>query len=93
MLDIKRVYIDARFKTLESKSDADFFVELPRSLNVPENCICYIDDIVIPVSWPTIDYDLNTKLYMYVRHPGDNLYKRIEIPGRNYSGPTFAEAL
>ena len=55
MLDIKRVYVDTRFKTVDSKSDSDFFIELPRSLNVPDNTICYINDIVIPVSWSTVD--------------------------------------
>jgi hypothetical protein len=29
MLDILKVYIDTRFKAVESKSDSDFFVELP----------------------------------------------------------------
>jgi hypothetical protein len=66
MLDIRKFYIDTRFKAIDSKSDSEFFIELPRSLNVPDNCICYIDDIVIPVIWSTIDAR-NTKLYMYVK--------------------------
>ena len=65
MLDTYKVYIDTRFKTSDSKSDSEFFIELPRSLNVPENCICYITDVVIPVSWSTIDAR-NNKVYMYV---------------------------
>ena len=64
MLDIKKVYVDARFKTPDSKSDSDFFIELPRSLNVPNDCICYITDVVIPVSWSTVDAR-NNKLYLY----------------------------
>ena len=64
MLDIKKVYIDTRFKTPDSKSDSDFFIELPRSLNVPEDTICCVTDIVIPVSWLTID-SRNNKLYLY----------------------------
>ena len=60
MLDIKKVYIDTRFKTPDSKSDSDLFIELPRSLNVPEDTIGYRTDIVIPVSWTTIDARNNT---------------------------------
>ena len=54
-MDIKKVYIDTRFKTADSKSDSDFYVELPRALNIPDKCVCYIDDVVIPVSWNTSD--------------------------------------
>ena len=34
MLDCKKIYIDARFKTADSKSDSDFFVELPNTVNI-----------------------------------------------------------
>ena len=54
-MDIKKVYIDTRFKTADSKFDSDFYVELPRALNIPDTCVCYIDDIVIPVSGRTLD--------------------------------------
>ena len=92
MLDIKKVYIDTRFKTAESKSDSDFFIELPRSLNVPDNTICYITDIVIPVSWCTVDAR-NNKLYMRCQLAGGTLYKVVEVPAQNYTGPEFAAAL
>ena len=64
-LDIKKVYVDIRVKTDDSKSDSDSFIELPRSLNVPENTVCYLTDVVIPVSWSTIDAR-NNKLYIYM---------------------------
>jgi hypothetical protein len=92
MLDIKKVYIDTRFKTDDSKSDSDFFVELPRSLNIPDNTICYLTDVVIPVSWSTID-GRNNKLYMYVDWNDYKIYKTITLASKNYNGATFAEAL
>ena len=55
MLDIKKVYIDTLFKSADSLSDCEFCIELPRSLNIQENTICYIIDVVIPVSWSTVD--------------------------------------
>ena len=54
-LDMKKVYVDTRFRTSNSKSESDFSIELPRAFNVPDGVVAHIDDIVIPVSWPTID--------------------------------------
>ena len=79
MLDVGKVYIDARFKAIDSKSDSVFFTKLPRSLNVPDNCVMYIDDIVIPVSWSTID-GRNNKLYLYHELMLSADYKVITIP-------------
>ena len=92
MLDIKKVYIDTRFKTEDSISHSDFFIELPRSLNVPDNTICYITDIVIPVSWHTVDAR-NNKLYIRNHIIGALRYYIVEIPIKNYTGPDFAAAL
>jgi hypothetical protein len=95
MLDIKKIYIDTRFKTKDSKSDSDFMIELPRSLNIPEHCVCYIDDIVIPVSWSTVD-GRNNKLYVRTDFLAGNiipLTQIITLPSKNYNGPTFAAAL
>ena len=58
-----KIYIDSRFRTANSKSESDFNVELPRSFNVPDGVVAHIDDIVIPVSWTTID-DRNNKAYI-----------------------------
>ena len=54
-LDMQKIYIDSRFRTAGSKSESDFNIELPRSFNVPDGVVAHIDDIVIPVSWSTID--------------------------------------
>ena len=48
MLKIKKVYIDSRYKTNDSKSDTDFRFDLKQSVDLPDNCNCYIDDIQIP---------------------------------------------
>jgi hypothetical protein len=96
MLDIKKVYIDTRYKTEDSASHSDFFIELPRTLNVPEKTICYLTDVVIPVSWSTVDVR-NNKLYMYLDWKTSSgpvpMYRVITIPVKNYSGIDFAAAL
>ena len=93
MLDIKKVYIDTRFKTPDSKSDSDFFIELPRSLNVPEDTICYVTDIVIPVSWLTIDTRNNTLYLYFMYHNGTTGGHSITLPSKNYNGVSLAAAL
>jgi hypothetical protein len=93
-LEIKKIYIDSRFKTDDSRSDSDFYVELGKSCNIPDNCVAYIDDFVIPVSWSTVS-DRNNKLYMYFDvENGTNTWSRvITIPSKNYTGISFAAAL
>ena len=95
MLDCKKIYIDSRFKTDDSRSDSDFFVELPRTLNIPDNCVCYIDDIVIPLSWNTVDAR-NNKLYVrafYLKGETRHTDFIVELPIKNYSGIEYAAAL
>ncbi len=92
MLDLKKVYIDTRYKTADSNSDSDFFVELPLAVNIPDKCICYIDDIVLPVSWTMID-SRNNKLYLGYRI-GDVISEQtVAIPAGNYNGITVSNAL
>ena len=93
MLDIKKVYVDTRYKTDDSKSDSDFTIELPRTLNVPENTVCYLTDVVLPVSWSTVD-ERNNKMYIFVKYTEyTRQYFTITIPSQNYSGPDFCAAL
>jgi hypothetical protein len=62
MLELNNIYIDSRLKTSDSKSDSDFTIEFPKTINIPDDTIAYINDIVLPVSWTTID-ERNNKLY------------------------------
>jgi hypothetical protein len=90
-MDIKKVYIDTRFKTADSKSSSDFYVELPRALNIPDKCVCYIDDIVIPVSWTTID-ERNHNLYLYLNIDGVIDTRIVVFDSGNYTGISFTAA-
>ena len=92
MLDIKKVYVDTNFKTPDSRRDSDLFIELPRSLNVPDNVICYITDVVIPASWSTIDAR-NNNLYMHIERSVEKIYKNVALAKMNYDGVKFAAAL
>ena len=90
---MQKIYIDSRFRTANSKSESDFNVELPRSFNVPDGVVAHIDDIVIPVSWRTVD-GRNNRCYISVF---SGIYAvrltNFTLDPQNYDGFTFATAL
>ena len=90
-LKYKKIYIDTRYKTSDSKSTSDFKINLPETLSFENNTCFYIDDITIPHSWESIE-DFNNKLYLYLSQDGnpDNKYSFIiSITNGNYTGPDF----
>ena len=54
MYKIEKVCIDSRHKTNDSVSNSDFKFELKESLDLPDDTVCYIDDISTPRTWYTI---------------------------------------
>ena len=91
-LDMQKIYIDSRFRTASSKSESDFTVELPRSFNVPDGVVAHIDDIVIPVSWRTVD-DRNNKMNIEFIMGAALVEHALVFENKNYDGYTFAIAL
>ena len=61
-MPIRKIYIDSKFKTKDSRSHSHFKFELNEILNAPDNCACDLDNIV-PISWLTINNN-NNKLYV-----------------------------
>ena len=62
---VKKVYIDSRYKSNDSVSNSDFKFDLKEGLDLPDNTVCYIDDISIPHTWYTIEENLNNIVYRY----------------------------
>ena len=91
-LPVKKIYVDSRMKTKDSKSDSDFRFELSQSLTMPKNATCYIDDITIPHSWYNVDFT-NNKLYMYANHGTNSTFVRLSLNVGNYNGPRLATTL
>jgi hypothetical protein len=91
-LDMQKIYIDSRFRTANSKSESDFTVELPRSFNVPDGVVAHIDDIVIPVSWRTVD-DRNNRMNIEFIMGAALVEHALVFENKNYDGYTFAIAL
>ena len=72
-LKFKKVYIDTKFMTADSRSTSDFNIELPETMYFDNNSsVFYIDDVCIPHSWHTVSENINDKLYLFVG-PQNNL--------------------
>jgi hypothetical protein len=98
-LPIRKLYIDSRFKTADSESDGHFKISLNQSINLPDDTVCYIDDITIPFTFYTIE-DYNQHLYVrrVHRNPAtdaiDTLVDNyITLTAQNYTGLTLNQTL
>ena len=92
MLPIKKIYIDTRHSTADSKSTSDFNISLPNNITLPSNTAFYIIDITFPESWYTVEAGSNDTIYFRINE--DNYAcSQSTIPEGNYSTSTLADAL
>jgi hypothetical protein len=89
MLPIKKIYIDSRFKTPDSASHSDFYINLPNTYLMPNDTGFYIDDVCIPHSWYPIDTDVNN--WIFFQQNGLNL--ECSVPFGNYSVKDLNQAI
>jgi hypothetical protein len=93
-IPIKKVYIDSRFKTPDSKSNSEFKYELAQSIQLPDNCVCFVDDVIIPVSWYNIDENSKN---LYVRRFEDltstTTDRIVPIEINNHTPDTLTDAI
>ena len=73
MPPIKKIYIDTRLKAPDSRSDSDFFIDLPTTFLMPEDCGFYIDDVCLPHSWYTVEEGFNDSLCFGISVPPSGL--------------------
>ena len=96
---IRKIYIDPRFRTPQSKSTSDFEVELANSVVIPRKAIGWVSDLHLPVSFYNVD-EHNNVLYVRASARYGSLtasptvrVKADTLPPKNYSGETLAEEL
>ena len=95
MLPKRKMYIDSRYKTDDSISNADFKIQLSENIKFPENSGFYITDICIPNTFKTVETGINDKLYIRFDIYPESItqFKTITIPPKNYTGYTLATQL
>ena len=82
-----------RYKNDDSVRNSDFEFELNEALDLPDNTVCYIDDISIPHSWYSIE-DFNNKLYIQRTYGGMRIDGTIiTIPIGNYNASRLASTI
>jgi len=95
-LKFKKVYIDTKFMTVDSRSTSDFKIELPETMYFDNNSsVFYIDDICLPHSWYTVEQNLNDKLYLYIHkeNPLQQWSLIVTLTPGNYTGTQLATHL
>ena len=80
MLPIKKIYIDTRLKAPDSRSDSDFFIDLPTTLLIPEDCGFYME-VCIPHTWYTVEEGFNDSLCFGM----GPYHAEATVPAGNYS--------
>ena len=92
-LNTRNNHIDTRLKHDKYGSNTNFQINLPQTVECPENCVMYVHEIVLPNTITTIQSKVNDKLYFAVFYNGVVSYKNITIPEQNYTLLSFANQL
>ena len=92
--EIKKIYVDSRFRNDSSASSTDFRMQLTESVQVPDNTAVIVTDICIPHTWYTIEY-YNDKLYwrLWDDNTGAFSDKVTTTPHRNYDINSLAQTI
>ena len=77
-LTYKKIFVDSKYRTEQSRSSADFSIELNESFETPENTRMYITDVSIPAVWKSTEVGFYEYLYVMV-FDGDTLVKNFRV--------------
>ena len=64
MSEWRRIVIDSRFRTSDSPSNSDFYVELSYNVTLEKSSLAYVDAVCMSHSWPTIQENINDRKYV-----------------------------
>ena len=54
-LTYKKIFVDSKYRLLQSNSSSDFSIELNENLELPEGTKMHVVDISLPASWKTTE--------------------------------------
>ena len=71
MLPLKKIYIDSRGRTADCKSASNFKIELPNTVQMPDNTVFLVTDVYVhaPHVWKTIEEGFNDRLCLMCSTP------------------------
>ena len=96
-LTYKKVYVNSKYRTSNSRGISDFQIELRETFEIPDGTIMQIHELAIPNTWYSINEN-NRNLYFQHRvlapaTPTGTTFIRIEIPLGNYTPPELATTI
>ena len=95
------MYVDGRSRNNDSESNSGFKFELNQALDLPDNTVCYVEDISIPHAWRTIESH-NNQFYIILKTETINadsagtydwLLSVLTIPEGSYNGYRLASGI
>ena len=98
-LPYRKIYVDSRYSTTDSKSSSNFKVELPVTTQLPDNCVFFVTDVCIPHSWKTVEEGINDSLYVLTVNSNPTsladtlLGHLVRLAPGNYTPTSFATEL
>ena len=75
----KKIFIDSNYRLPQSRSSADFVVELNENLEVPEGTRLHITDISIGATWKTTEVGFYEYLYVMIYDNNDAFVKNFRL--------------
>ena len=89
MTSIRRIYIDSRLRT--SGTGSDFTYDLPRSFEIPDQTIAFVDSVLLGNVFTTI-HENNNQFYFSEFTDQSNVSAKIyTLPEGNYTGAQLAQ--
>ena len=78
-LTYKNIFIDSKYRTEQSRSSADFSIELNESFETPEGTRMYIIDVSIPAVWKSTEINFYEYLYVMIFDNTNTFVKNFRI--------------
>ena len=92
-MEWRRIIVDSRYRTLDSPSASDFFIDLPYAVNIPAGSQLFLDGVVLSNSFPVIGAGRD-KIYVQEEVVGGGTFLRtITLPHGSYNASTLAAAV
>ena len=75
----KKIFIDSNYRLPQSKSSADFTIELNENMECPEGTRLHITDISIPASWKSTEVNFYEYIYVMIFDNSDAFVKNFRV--------------